>query len=459
MNGKFEARSSKPEVREAQAKTRKTMLALALVLVLGLAVVVQAEEVLHGVAVSPGASDCWVVTIESTAMYHSGDFGNGWQSQSVPTTRDFFDVFFLDSQNGWTCGRAGDIWHTTNSGDSWYRQNLAGPKYASRIQFVDAAHGWASGGAAIMLCTGDGGETWRGLFLRNPPYPADTVDFQGVSFADTIHGWLAAGRYPEGDSFTKGQGYIVGLVADADSFIVSLQRKDSVYDFFDVKFVDALNGWAVGGDDRTMAAVVFHTTNGGAEWTEQSVPSGARLLRAVKFASPTQGWACGRNGTIIHTSDAGTNWEQQTTDADTTLFDIDFGDSLQGMASGAGSTVLRTTDGGTNWERCYSAVAEPRPGTGDRGPGTGLRVLGNPARGEVSFAVSGSATGSRIAIFDASGRLVRVLSSPQSRIPDSYSLSWDGRNDTGEPVQAGLYLARLVSGDSGGTVRFVLLPR
>ena len=421
------------------------------IVLLAAGTVVQAEEVLHGVAVAPGGSDAWVVTIESTAMYHSGDFGNSWQSQPIPTTRDFFDVFFLDSQNGWTCGRAGDIWHTTNGGDSWYRQNLAGPKYASRIQFFDAAHGWSSGGAAIMLYTADGGETWRGLFLRNPPYPADTVDFQGVSFADTIHGWLAAGRYPEGDSYTRGQGYIVGLVADADSFIVSLQRKDSVYDFFDVKFVDALNGWVVGGDDRTMAAVVFHTTDGGAEWTEQSVPSGARLLRAVKFASPTQGWACGRNGTIIHTSDAGANWEQQATDVDTTLFDIDFGDSLLGMASGAGSTVLRTTDGGTNWERCYSAVAEPsRTGLRAR---SGLTVLANPARGEATFVAAGLAGSFGVVIYDATGCQVRNLrgNGPQ--------LVWDGRNDTGEPVQAGLYLARLVSGDSGGTVRFVLLPR
>ncbi len=423
------------------------------IVLLATCTVVQAEEVLHGVAVAPGGLDAWVVTIESTAIYHSGDFGNSWQSQPITTTRDFFDVFFLDSQNGWTCGRAGDIWHTTSGGDSWYRQNLAGPKYASRIQFLDAAHGWASGGAAIMLYTADGGQTWHGLFLRNPPYPADTVDFQGVSFADTIHGWLAAGRYPEGDSFTKGQGYIVGLVADADSFIVSLQRKDSVYDFFDVEFVDAQNGWAVGGDDRTMAAVVFHTTDGGAEWTEQSVPSGARLLRAVKFANPTEGWACGRNGTIIHTSDAGANWEQQATDADTTLFDIDFGDSLLGMASGAGSTVLRTTDGGANWERCYSAVAEPSWGTGDGRRGTGVRVLANPARGEATFRVSGLAGGFSVVIYDAAGCPVRSLRGVGPQI------TWDGRDAAGRPVQTGLYLARLVSGGSGGTVRFVLLPR
>jgi photosystem II stability/assembly factor-like uncharacterized protein len=422
---------------------------LTLLLLLAAGAVVQAEEVFHGIAVVPGGLDAWVVTIESTGMYHTVDFGSNWESQSIPTTRDFFDVFFLDSQYGWTCGRAGDIWHTTNGGDSWYRQNLAGPKYASRIQFLDAAHGWSSGGAAIMLHTADSGRVWRGLFLRNPPYPADTVDFQGVSFADTIHGWLAAGRYPEGDSYTGGQGYIVGLVADADTFIVSLQRKDSVYDFFDVEFVDTQNGWVVGGNDLTMAAVVLHTTDGGAGWVEQTAPASARLLRAVNFTSPTRGWACGRNGTIIHTSDAGATWEQQATGVDTTLFDIDFADSLLGMASGAGSTVLRTKDGGQTWERCYSAVAEPsRAGLRAR---PGLTVLGNPARGEATFAAPGLAGSFGVVVYDAAGCSVRNLRGigPQ--------LVWDGRNETGQPVQAGLYLARLVSGAASGTVRFVLL--
>jgi photosystem II stability/assembly factor-like uncharacterized protein len=205
----------------------------------------------------------------------------------------------------------------------------------------------------------------------------------------------------------------------------------------------------VGGNDITMAAAVFHTTDGGAGWVEQSVPPGARLLRAVKFAGPTQGWACGRNGTIIHTSDAGANWEQQVTDADTTLFDIDFADSLLGMASGAGSTVLRTKDGGQTWERCYSAVAEPgRAGLRAR---SGLAVLGNPARGEATFVAPGLAGSFSVVIYDAAGCLVRNLrgNGPQ--------LVWDGRNETGQPVQAGLYLARLVSGAASGTVRFVLL--
>ena len=430
---------------------KRVLFALA-VLVLATA---NAEEIFHGVAVPPGGTSAWVVTIESTGIYHTGDFGASWHSQSADVYRDYFDVFFLNELDGWICGRGGVIWNTTNGGDTWTRQNLAGPKFATRIQFADARHGWAAGGEAIILKTADGGATWTMWILPNPPYPGDSVDFYGVAYVDSLRGWAAAGRFPEGDSFRRGQGYIVKLTVSGDTLANVLQLRDTVNDFFDVDFVDTLTGWVVGGNDVTMAAAVLHTTDGGANWVGQSMPAAATLLRAVKFVSPMQGWACGRNGTIVHTSDGGATWVRQATDVDTTLFDIDFADSLSGMASGAGATVLRTIDGGANWERCYSAVAEPR-NAGARAR-SGFAVRGNPARGEVSFAVRGVATCFYIAIFDASGRLVSVLSGPQSPIPDPYSLSWDGRDEAGRPAQTGLYLARLASGNLTGTVRFVLL--
>lgn len=410
---------------------------------------VRAEEIFHGVAVAPDGMNAWVVTIDSTGIYHTGDFGANWQSQTADVYRDYFDVFFLDDENGWICGRGGVVWNTTDGGDTWTRQNLAGPKFATRIQFTDANHGWVAGGEAIILRTTDGGAAWQMSILRNPPYPGDTVDFYGISFVDSMRGWVAAGRFPEGDSFKGGQGYIVKLTVGGDTLADVLQRKDTVNDFFDVKFVDTLTGWVAGGNDITMGAAVFHTTDGGASWVEQGVPAGAHLLRAVKFVSPTQGWACGRNGTIIHTSDAGADWEQQATGVDTTLFDIDFADSLSGMASGAGSTVLRTTDGGTTWERCYSAVAEPSQA--DLRARPGLAVLRNPVRGEATFAAPGLGGSIAVVIYNAAGCPVRNLRGSGQRV------AWDGKDETGRPVEAGLYLARLATGTESGTVKFVFL--
>ncbi|MEO0081306.1 MAG: YCF48-related protein [candidate division WOR-3 bacterium] len=312
-------------------------------------------EIYHGVAVAPDGMNAWVVTIETTAVYHTTDFGANWQPQTIGTFRDFFDVCFLDELNGWTCGRVGDIWHTSDGGENWARQNLGGPKFATRIRFLDMQYGWSSGGEAILLHTTNGGEEWDMTFFPRPPYPSDTVDFQGVRFVTRETGWLVAGRFPEGgDTFAFGQGYITKTTDGCATW--TLQRVDTVYDFYDVAASDEQTAWVVGGNDRTMAGVVLHTSDGGTTWLEQSLPGGTRFLRSVTFVGD-HGWACGRNGTIIHTSDRGTSWVLQSTAVDTTLFDIEFADTLRGMAAG-NSVVLFTTDGGRTWVRGLGGVGE-----------------------------------------------------------------------------------------------------
>ncbi len=68
-------------------------------------------------------------------------------------------------------------------------------------------------------------------------------------------------------------------------------------------------------------------------------------------------------------------------------------------------------------------------------PRTGLRVLPNPARGMVRFAapVSGAAL---LFIYDQSGRLVRTVTG-------NGNWCWDGKDDYGRAVPAGVYFCRL----------------
>ncbi len=415
------------------------------VLILAIVVGFAAADVFHGVAVAPNGQDAWVVTIESTGVYRSPDFGTNWLGQEIPTVRDFFDVFFLDELKGWTCGRVADIWATTDGGANWARQNLGGPKFATRIQFLDDQNGWSAGGAAIMLKTTNGGTDWNMVFFNNPPYPSDTVDFYGLAFASADTGWLVAGRYPEGDTFAGGQGYITKTTDNCASW--TLQLKDTVYDFFDVKCASGQEAWAVGGNDRTMNAVVLHTTDGGTNWQSQNMPTGSRLLRAVDFVG-NHGWACGRNGTIIHTSDRGQTWQAQASNVDTTLFDIEFADTLRGMIAG-NSVVLVTTDGGNTWYRGLGAVGET-PFPQEPVP-SGLAVEQSPAQGEVRFHLAGAGAG-ELTVYDAAGNLVRSL--PAS----GASAAWNGTDASGRAMPSGLYLAQLKRAGGTHTVRFVYLP-
>jgi hypothetical protein len=61
-----------------------------------------------------------------------------------------------------------------------------------------------------------------------------------------------------------------------------------------------------------------------------------------------------------------------------------------------------------------------------------------------------------VSVYDAAGRLVRVLSLPQSPTPDRYSLTWDGRDCAGSRAAPGVYLFRLSGSDGTASARAIL---
>ena len=71
----------------------------------------------------------------------------------------------------------------------------------------------------------------------------------------------------------------------------------------------------------------------------------------VSFPNETEGWACGRRGTVLHTSDGGKRWVRQATGINLTLSSIHFIDSKNGWAVGKKSTIIHTSDGGKTWEK------------------------------------------------------------------------------------------------------------
>jgi len=82
----------------------------------------------------------------------------------------------------------------------------------------------------------------------------------------------------------------------------------------------------------------------------------------------------------------------------------------------------------------------------------------NPARGRVTFSLRSSAPGPMsLAVFDASGRRVsRIELADSGGAPRVWM--WDGRDDGGSPVPAGVYRV-LAKGANGGTSRTVTLLR
>ena len=112
-----------------------------------------------------------------------------------------------------------------------------------------------------------------------------------------------------------------------------------------VQFKDTINGWIFGD-----LGTILRTTNGGTDWISQ--PSGTTAnLNSVHFEGEDLGWAVGDSGIIINTSDGGLTWTKQQISPEYTFKGVYFIDESSGWIVGAGdsSLVIRTTDGGINW--------------------------------------------------------------------------------------------------------------
>lgn len=91
----------------------------------------------------------------------------------------------------------------------------------------------------------------------------------------------------------------------------------------------------------------------------------------------------------------------------------------------------------------------------DAGPRS-LRVDPNPFRGKTAIEFAAPGMGPvRIAVVDPTGRRVRELHSG-SAPPGGLRVEWDGRNDAGAPVAAGVYLVRVDSA-TGSLARSVIV--
>jgi len=85
-------------------------------------------------------------------------------------------------------------------------------------------------------------------------------------------------------------------------------------------------------------------------------------LHTVFFSDQLHGWAAGEAGTILKTTDGGTNWDLVQTQFSDTFFDASFFDHQTGWLAGSGEILLFTDNAGRTW-------ADYRPGS------TGARNL------------------------------------------------------------------------------------
>jgi photosystem II stability/assembly factor-like uncharacterized protein len=389
-----------------------------------------------------------------------------WIVQESGTSSFLSDVHFVDANHGWAVGSTNTILHTSDGGENWEAQEVDPSSNYSAVFFIDNQEGWAVGNLGKIVHTVDGGENWVTQSANEYESLTD------VYFIDSETGWISGGRaagFPGPDPAR----YILYTTNGGETWSEQYyESNETSWAFSGIHFADAENGWAVG-----ASGLLFHTSDGGANWYDESYDTYSDL-EAVHFVSETTGWIAGQDGLILFTENGGTNWTPQSSGLTEQLNDIQFLDESYGWAV-AGSNddgiVIYTEDGGVNWMEEESNTTDYLDGVHFIDMDTGWAVgfngtiiyrEGQPSGIDEDFTetpstlrlhqnypnpfnpettidydlpVSDDVT---LKIYDSSGKLIREWMY-QNQSVGRHSVHWDGTDADKQTVASGIYVYTL----------------
>ncbi|MEQ8191129.1 MAG: YCF48-related protein [Candidatus Eremiobacterota bacterium] len=263
-------------------------------------------------------------------MLHTVNGGAAWTAQTIGITADqFYDIYFIDENNGWVSGNKGQILHTSDGGATWNSQTsgIYQTHEIRAIKFMDSNNGWATSTGGEIIHSTDGGNTWTSQHIVN--YSTNGFDFHIIN----QNKLLATGN----------MGPIVNTTDGGNEWNQFLIGSGS--SFYAIHFIDQNNGWAAG-DKGTIA----RTSDGGATWAVKT------HLSSVDFIDANHGWA-GGGSNVLHTVNGGNSWTLSNNWAVGYIYDIFCLDTDHVWAANCsdGGSISVSSDGGVNW---YSSFIE-----------------------------------------------------------------------------------------------------
>lgn len=266
-------------------------------------------------------------------FFRTLDGGFSWEQVQTGTTKQLFDVQFIDPSTGFLCGESGTLLKSTDGGNSWNSCTTNTTLHVRSICFINNNTGWIScssgnsllqlvADSGVILKTTNGGNSFTICQRVDAGVQKVTVYNQDTCLA-ICNGYTGNGSFilrttnsgttwqtahiawcvplTSMETFPSGLTYVsctysylykttdFGILWDSTSFTPGQIVTD-------LSFPSPLIGYTAGFDPLAMQGYVYNTTDGGQSWTLQLFD---HYFCSVSFCNDTIGFVVANNGTIF----------------------------------------------------------------------------------------------------------------------------------------------------------------
>ena len=274
-----------------------------------------------------GAGQLTLICGSQGSMVASTDGGANWSTSTLFPREELLGVSVYDGNRALTCGTGGTIRYTTDAGASWLTGATGTTVTLWDVEWADALLAYAVGDYGTVLATTDAGANWTDL-TSGPRH-----SYADVTFASPTHGYAVGDKGAYAISTDTGESW-------------AHSKLNPIDDLMAVEFADWANGW-IAGQRNGASSVVWATTDGGANWADQTIGAGG--VRTLSFPDGLNGYAAGDGG-VQRTTDAGVTWTPTASIG--SAEGAYFFDATHGFV-GSSSDLLETTDAGGSWSAVF----------------------------------------------------------------------------------------------------------
>ncbi|MGH7859554.1 MAG: WD40/YVTN/BNR-like repeat-containing protein, partial [Candidatus Binatia bacterium] len=244
----------------------------------------------------------WVSGQEGQII-HSADAGKTWQKQDSGTKDYLFSIVFLDENHGFAVGDRSAITETFDGGKTWQARKIArsydaeNPDLALAMQdpifydirFLDQQNGWIVGEFGRLLRTTDGGQNWtehQDTLMTDETGIVDPMDIPTFFGVHLVSGQEAYAAGLDGKVAVTRDG---GELWTFDPMELEFPIIDPLYE---ATITPGGTGWAVG-----AAGEVVTRKAGETAWKRADLGMAIYTwIRSIDFADAQNGWLVGGYG-------------------------------------------------------------------------------------------------------------------------------------------------------------------